>query len=916
MEQFFDNAANLFSAVPDVMIRRRWWVLALLAVLTGVMLVGAVTRSSINTAANSFLNPDDPAIVALNKFRDQFGSDDAVVLVYRAKDGDVFSKASLAAVQALTEDLERWQDLPKDKFVDAKGKPVKTDELAHLRRVQSLATLRIQSANGDTLNSARLVPKVLPERTEDLAKIKATALAQADYKRAFYSEDGRFAAIIVQTDFGSKPSKDYVPAVSDQEIQLDDSFAEFDSTDKSLAVDKSAEVQAITYDKVDNFVYASFVKAVKAIYAPYQQQFEFYPVGLPPLMEFVQQVLAQSASLNLAMIAINVVLLWVLFRSFSAVFWPIITIVLSIVWTIGATAWIGQSLSTMISLTVMLVFVCGMADCIHVISLYINKRRDGAMHRRALSNAYAETGLPMLITGVTNMTGTLSLLTSEFYPIRVFAGMSSLGVGLAFGFTMVLLPILMDFWHPEPVAKPLTGWRQKLSGFFTKHWDTLSTQARYAVFVVYLVLVMLVLGLKAGGFIAVISTLTLLIRCYQWPLLNALPTFTARRYLGILLIFGMVVGACWYGESQIRVDSNIMELTREGSEIRTSFAMADQHLAGTQSMEIMLDTGSADGVSDPIILTKIDTLQKTLLERYPKQVSRTYSLANIVKNTNQIMHEDDAAYYRVPDDKQLISQLLYLFNSANPADRRSVVSDDYSKTHISVNVYSAGSEQYQTFFAEVNQLLDQAFADAKQAYPKLQVTLTGTVPLAMRTQAIIAHSQYDSFLLALAVISVIIFLTLGSIQAGLISLIPNVIPALFTYGLMGLLDIPLDTDTLLLAPVIIGLAVDDTIHFMTHYRVSLMKTRDMASSLKHTIIEVGPSVLFTGMILGLGFSVQLFSEYLGTAKMGIFGGLAIFVGIVCELLLLPSLLLLFKPRFGLKDVTDKPVSELAKAGYS
>jgi predicted RND superfamily exporter protein len=905
MENFFNSTSQFFAAVPDRMIRIRWPVLIALIALSAFMLVGAVTRSSINTAANSFLDQNDPAILALNTFRDQFGSDDSVVLVYRAKDGDVFSKQSLAAVQALTKDLENWRELKPSIFADAKGKALKSDELQHLRRVQSLSTLRVQAAEGDTLTSSRLVPRELPDDSDALAQIKTTANTKPDFKRAFFSEDGRYAAILVQTDFGSKPSKDFVPAIADDSVALDASFGETTDAAGDLTVDHSAEVQSVTYEKVDNFVYANFVKAVKAIYAPYEDRLEFYPVGLPPLMEFVQQVLAQSASLNLAMILINVVLLWALFRSLSAVFWPIITIVLSIVWTVGATAWLGQSLSTMISLTIMLVFVCGMADCIHVISLYINQRREGAMHRRALSNAYAETGLPMLITSFTNMVGTLSLMTSEFYPIRVFAGMSTVGVGLAFLFTMVLLPILLDFWHPEIIKKSRPGFMQKFSAFFSTRWQSLPSNVRRWAWVFGFGLLLAALGWRAGGFIALVACAAMLVRAYQEPLLNAIPRFVARSYVFIFLGFGFLVGACWYGESQIRVDSNIMELTREGSSIRTAFATADEHLAGTQSMEIMIDTKVTDGVLDTVILGKIDHLQQAFSQQYPKQVSRTYSLANIVKDTNKVLHEDKQDYYRIPDSSQMVSQLLYLFNSVNPADRRSIVSDDYSKTHISVNVYSAGSQQYQAFFTEVNQQLDKEFADTKARYPNLKVTLTGTVPLAMRTQAIIANSQYDSFLMALAVISVIIFLTLGSIQAGLLSLIPNIIPALFTYGLMGLLDIPLDTDTLLLAPVIIGLAVDDTIHFMTHYRLSLMKTRDMAESLKHTIIDVGPSVLFTGMIVGLGFSVQIFSDYLGTAKMGLFGGLAIFVGILCELLLLPALLLFFKPKFGLKEVRSE-----------
>jgi predicted RND superfamily exporter protein len=143
-------------------------------------------------------------------------------------------------------------------------------------------------------------------------------------------------------------------------------------------------------------------------------------------------------------------------------------------------------------------------------------------------------------------------------------------------------------------------------------------------------------------------------------------------------------------------------------------------------------------------------------------------------------------------------------------------------------------------------------------------------------------------------------ITLSSLQAGLISIIPNLIPALLAFGLMGLLDIPLDTDTLLIASVIIGIAVDDTIHFMTHYRVELIRSRNMQQALNSTVRNVGRAVMFTTMILGLGFGLLGFSEYLGMAKIGIFGALAIFVALLCDLLLLPAILMIFKPRFGLK----------------
>ncbi|MEX2335411.1 MAG: MMPL family transporter, partial [Pseudohongiella sp.] len=396
----------------------------------------------------------------------------------------------------------------------------------------------------------------------------------------------------------------------------------------------------------------------------------------------------------------------------------------------------------------------------------------------------------------------------------------------------------------------------------------------------------------------------------QDNLLAACPPLVARRPLTILLAFAAVFVASVYGTSQVQIDSNISELTRQDSAPRIAYNIVDEHMAGAQNISIMIDSGISDGLMEPALLRAMEQLQDRIMTRYPDDVSRTYSLSNIVKDTNQVMNQDNPDFYRIPDSATTVSQLMYLFNSANPEERRSLVSDDFSRSHITINAYNAGSYQYQLFFEELGAEIDSVFTPLQAQFPDLEVTVTGSVPLMMRAMDEIAQSQYSSFLLALGVISVIMIVTLGSVQAGLISIVPNLIPALLAFGLMGLLDIPLDTDTLLIAPVIIGIAVDDTIHFMTHYRVELVRTRDMQQALDSTVQDVGRAVLFTTMILGLGFAILGFSEYLGMAKIGIFGALAIFVALLCDLLLLPALLMKLKPRFGLKG----PIKEFDLTG--
>lgn len=906
MEKLLITLSDAFAQVPNRILRYKHFVLSGLIVISLLMVWGIFTRTELDMTTDSFLDQEDPSMLALNEYRRQFGSDDSVFLVYRAKDEDVFSRESLLAIQQLTDDLRYWQQLRPEDYPDAiNGIDLDFNELNHVRRVQSIANLRFQENQGDTLLSNRLVPEQLPESDDELAAIKTRALNQQDYLLAFYSADARYGAVMIQTDFGAQPVEGYEPAVNATDIVLDDSFIDFDAfaADDSfdLDFDESAQIQEVSFEPVDMLGYTNFHLMTKALYEKYDEQFEFFPVGNPPMMEFMMDTLSQMQVLGLVMILIFTLLLYILFRSFSAVLWPMVTIAASMAWTWGFTVWLGVTISQMISLTVLLVFAVGIADCVHVMSAYFSFRRQGDDHYDALSKSYGKTGLAIMVTTITTMAGVLALTTSELVPIQVFGMMSAFGVVMAFFFTLVLLPILLDLWHPGAPAADDASLADRLGD----RWNRLSSSTKTGTALVYVVAVYLMLGPWVGTYITVISLLTYVVVNWQLAILSAVPNFVAQRPWLVLSVFAGLFALCSYGMTLIRIDSNMTELTKEGSAIRVAYETVDENMAGAMSMVIMVDTHTSDGLYNPRLMQAMDQLQNRIETRYSDQVTRTNSLANIVKDTYQIMSDDDPAYYRVPDDAQMISQLLYLFNSANPEDRRALVSDDYSRSHISLNIYNAGSYQYQRFFEEISQEIDEVFGPLESEFPELEVYLTGSMALLMRMADEVANSQFSSFTFAIAVISVIMIITLGSFQGGIMAMIPNMIPALLGFGLMGLLGIALDTDTLLIAPLIIGIAVDDTIHFMTHYRVELIRTGSISESLVSTIRDVGQAVMFTTMVLGLGFALLSFSDYLGMAKMGFFGSAAIFVALLCDLFLIPAMIIIFKPTFGVKDADTR-----------
>ncbi len=898
MEKFLLTLTDGFAQAPYKVLKYKGFVLAGLIAMTSVMAYGIYTRTTIDMTMDSFLDGADPATLALDEFREQFGSDESIFLVYRAKDGNVFSRESMEAAQQLTDDLRNWRSLDQNQYPDTMdGIQLEWEELNHIRRVQSIANLRYQESVGDSLLSSRLVPSSLPEESEELGLIRNNALSQDDYLLAFYSENTEYGAILIQTDFGTKPVEGFVSALDAADVSLDDSFGAFgDDETFDLEFNEDVEVQEIEFEAVDMLGYTAFHVMSKAIYEKYETQFEFFPVGTPPLMGFMLEMLDEMTVLGIILVLIFTLLLWILFRSFSAVIWPLVTILLSIAWAWGIPAWMGIVLTTMISLTIMLIFAVGIADCVHVMSAYFSFRREGEEHYIALSHAYRKTGLAILVTTITTMCGVMALTTSDLAMIQVFGWTSAVGVFLAFFFTIVLLPILLDLWHPgDPDSD--ASFADKLG----KRWNNLKRNTRLRIAAVYFAAIFSLLGLAVGSYIALVTILTYVVVNWQKPILDAVPGITARYPYLIMSIFGFIFIACLYGMSQIRIDSNMAELTREDSIIQRAYTVVDENMAGSQSMEIVINTNAIDGMMNPRLLQAVDELQTRIEARYPNEVSRTNSLANIVKETNKVMNDDDPTFDRIPDSELMVSQLLYLFNSSNPEDRRALVSDDYSKSHISISAYNAGSYQYQAFFTEMEEEIADTFAGLESEFPELQVTVTGSMAIMMRMADDLARSQYASLLLALGMISVIMIVTLGSFQGGLLAMIPNMIPAVLSFGLMGLFGLALDADTLLIAPIIIGIAVDDTIHFMTHYRIDLARTGSISKALVSTIHDVGQAVMFTTMILALSFALLSFSGHLGMAKMGFFGAIAIFFALLCDLFLIPAMIIVFKPTFGMKN---------------
>jgi predicted RND superfamily exporter protein len=816
MGQTLAKINSFFETLPDKLRKNRQWVLIFFILATGFLGFG-IKNVVIDESLAAYFHKDDPVKIAYDNFRSIFGGDEYVYIVYRAKDGDIFSRKSLIALKKLHNELANYR---------LNLEPGEPSALDHIDEVKSLINVKYMVSRENTLFSRNFIGDRLPVNNIQKENLRKKALNHPDYPQLYLSRNCEYGGIIIRTDFNAESEKLFT-ALEDEDLFFDESET------LEAVLDETREI-----GQTDIREYPLFMKEIRAILAgpEYTAVLEFFPVGNPVLMDFfTTAVIDDMGRLMSLVLLLIIVMLWILFRSFSAVVWPVLIVLFTIIWVLGLVGWINIPMSAMLQVIIFLALSVGIADSVHILSGYLFFRNINLDHKQALRAVMKKSGLACLLTSLTTAVGLFSLVLVPLKPISLFGIFASVSVIFAFIFTIVLLPLMLDFW--SPVSKKKTIEKDHFILKILKKIEGIGISNSYVVISIFL-----------GA--------------------------------GIFLIFGLM---------QLKVDSNFVEIIKKGMPLRHAYAIVDNHMSGTGNMEIMVDFKKQDALKDPDVLFAMESLQQFMEKDERNRVVKTMSLVNVVKASFKALNDDNPDNYIIPSSPAVLKQVLFLFENANPKDRTRLVSDDYSRARIGLNSINVGSIEALQIMENIQGFIDKRFEKLKQTYPELNVTLTGSMALLAIMLDYIAWAQIKSFGLALVVISIILFIVFGSSKAGLVALAPNLFPILTTFGLMGYFKIPLDADTLLVAPIIIGLAVDDTIHFLTHFRIEMEKSKDIAIAVVKSIREAGQAIVFTSLILSAGFLVFILSFHNGLSHFGIFASIAIMTALICDLFLLPAL---------------------------
>jgi len=777
-------------------------VLLILAVLLAFP-IAHIPQIKMDTSTEGFMHPDDPVLLTYNKFREQFGRDERIVLAI--KDDHIFSIDFLTKLRSLHKEIE--SDVP------------------YLDDVTSLYNVRNTRGEGDKLITDDLL-EPFPSTQADVDKVKERAMASHFYKDLLLSQDGKMTTMVIETDAYSHQGE--------QEVSVEDEFSDGfgDEATQNSVVNKTFLTDEENHELLDK---------IHEIADKYRAEgLEIYIAGSPAVNNALKaQMRADMQKFMRITFLIILVFLFVVFRRLSAVFYPLLVILFSLLATVGTMAWTGVAFKLPTQIVPSLLLAVSVGATVHILSIFFDQFNQHGNKKEALSYAMGHSGLAIAMTSVTTAIGVGSFAGSEVAPISDLGIFASLGVLVSLLLTLTLLPALLSITKLKPKAQKEAG---KMDNFMKK-----------------------------------------------------LAVIPVKHTKAVLVGSFLVVALSLLAATQVQLSHNPLKWFQPDNENRVSTEVIDAQMNGSVTIEVVIDTGKENGWVNPEKLEKLNALSDKL-EAYKDEfthVGKVVSLATIVKETNRALHENNEAFYTIPKEANLVSQELLLFENSGSDDLEDVVDSQFSKARLTVKLPWTDSIQ-------ALGVLDYVKTEVNKSFPNDKIETTGMIPLLVNTFSNSIHSSVMSYTIAGVAITFMMMLILGSARLGLISMIPNLTPIIMGLLIMYVGNMPLDMFTLLIGSIAIGLAVDDTIHFMHNFKRYYLQSGDSAKAIEQTFFTTGKAMVITTLVLALGFYAYIAAYMISVQNFGILTGSVIVFALLSDLLLAPALMIVAAKRGWIK----------------
>ncbi|MCC3842387.1 MMPL family transporter [Vibrio parahaemolyticus] len=583
------------------------------------------------------------------------------------------------------------------------------------------------------------------------------------------------------------------------------------------------------------------VSSINAMIDRYQRAYPdvtFHKAGIIAMNHaFMTAAQDDSSTLVPTMLVVILVFLTIMLRSILSVIATLIVIIGSVMATMGISGWAGMFLSTATVNVPTLIMTLAVADCVHVIATMRQSMKNGFTKAQSIERSIALNFVPILITSVTTGIGFLMMNMSDSPVLRDFGNLSALGVMVACFLSVTLLPALLKLL-PIHVKMEMSQ-------------DQKHVMDRLGDFVV-----------------------------------------SQRRALLPLSVAVIVVCASLIPLNKVNDES--VEYFGQRNEFRQAADFMEERISGMTNISIAIKTNESQGIAAPDFLNTIGEFSSWLRDQ--PETDHVATLADVYKRLNKNMHDDDEAYYLLPQERELAAQYLLLYEMSLPygLDLNNQINVDKSSIKMVLTVANLGSVE----LVDLENRIYQWFAEHAPQYqvvassPSLMFAHIGETNMA---------SMLSTLPITLVLISALLIFALRSVRLGLISLMPNIAPAVIGFGLWALISGEINLGLSVVVTLTLGIVVDDAVHFLSKYQRARREGQTAEQAVRYAFHTVGRALWITTVVLVAGFSVLAMSSFRLNADMGQLSAIVIFIALVVDFLFLPTLLMLFDKKAYLQE---------------
>ncbi|TOM45919.1 RND transporter [Vibrio parahaemolyticus] len=583
------------------------------------------------------------------------------------------------------------------------------------------------------------------------------------------------------------------------------------------------------------------VSSINAMIDRYQRAYPdvtFHKAGIIAMNHaFMTAAQDDSSTLVPTMLVVILVFLTIMLRSILSVIATLIVIIGSVMATMGISGWAGMFLSTATVNVPTLIMTLAVADCVHVIATMRQSMKNGFTKAQSIERSIALNFVPILITSVTTAIGFLMMNMSDSPVLRDFGNLSALGVMVACFLSVTLLPTLLKLLPIH--VKMETSQDQK-------------------------------------------------------HVMDRLGDFVVSQRRALLPLSVAVIVVCASLIPLNKVNDESVEYFGQRNEFRQAADFMEERISGMTNISIAIKTNESQGIAAPDFLNTIGEFSSWLRDQ--PETDHVATLADVYKRLNKNMHGDDEAYYLLPQERELAAQYLLLYEMSLPygLDLNNQINVDKSSIKIVLTVANLGSVE----LVDLENRIYQWFAEHAPQYqvvassPSLMFAHIGETNMA---------SMLSTLPITLVLISALLIFALRSVRLGLISLMPNIAPAVIGFGLWALISGEINLGLSVVVTLTLGIVVDDAVHFLSKYQRARREGQTAEQAVRYAFHTVGRALWITTVVLVAGFSVLAMSSFRLNADMGQLSAIVIFIALVVDFLFLPTLLMLFDKKAYLQE---------------